>query len=51
MSVTETIKDIPESELDKVIRDLKDDGCTVEKKEKQPNGKWTVVATCPEKES
>lgn len=51
MSVTQTIKDITESELDKVISDLQDDGCIVEKKGKQPNGKWTVVATCPDKKS
>ena len=47
MSEVRIIKDIPDSEVDEVVRDLESEGCTVEK-EKQPNGNWTVRATCPE---
>ncbi len=47
MSIVRTLKDIPESEVDEIVKDFESEGCTVEK-EKQPNGKWTVRATCPE---
>ncbi len=47
MSVKKVLKDIPESDVREVVRSFEREGCTVEK-EKQPDGKWTVRATCPE---
>ena len=42
------LKDIPEADVDQVVKDFESEGCTVSK-EKQPNGKWTVTADCPDK--
>ena len=47
MPTEKVMRDVPESELQELIEDLESEGCTVEK-EKQPNGKWTVRATCPD---
>lgn len=47
MATVKVLEDIPESDVDQVIRDFESEGCTVEKKE-QPNGKFTVRATCPD---
>ncbi len=47
MSVVRTLRDIPGSEVDEVVSDFESEGCTVEK-EQQPDGNWTVRATCPE---
>jgi len=47
MATVKVLKDIPESDVNQVISDFESEGCTVEK-EKQPNGKFTVRATCPD---
>ena len=47
MATVKVIEDIPESDVDQVIRDFESERCTVEK-EQQPNGKFTVRATCPD---
>jgi hypothetical protein len=47
MATVQVLKDVPESDVDQVISDFESEGCTVEK-EKQPNGKYTVRATCPD---
>jgi len=47
MATVKVLKDIPESDVDKVISDFESEKCTVEK-EQQPNGKFTVRATCPD---
>jgi len=47
MSVQRTLKDIPDAEVDDVIGDLESEGCTCQKKS-QGDGKWTVIATCPD---
>ena len=47
MATIKVLKDIPESDVDQVIRDFESEGCSVEK-EKQPNGKYSVRATCPD---
>jgi hypothetical protein len=48
MSVERVLTDIPDSDVDAVVKDFESEKCSVTK-EKQPNGKWTVRATCPEK--
>jgi len=48
MPIKRTLTDIPDNEVEQVILDFESEGCTTEKN-RQPNGKWTVVATCPEK--
>ena len=40
-------RDIPESDVNQVVEDFESEGCTVEKTP-QPDGKWTVTATCPD---
>ena len=48
MAPTYTMKDIPtEREADEVVGDYEADGCTATKEE-QGDGKWKVVAECPE---
>lgn len=48
MAPTFTMNDIPtESEADTVVSDYEADGCTATK-EQQPDGKWKVVAECPD---
>ena len=47
MNIERTLTDVPQAEVDQVVRDFEDEGCTVEKV-KQPDGNWTVKATCPE---
>ncbi len=42
-----TLTDIPDNEVDQVVRDFESEGATVTKK-RQPNGMWTVVATFPD---
>jgi len=49
MSAERVLRDIPEDELEEVIGDFESEGCTVTKK-KQPDEKWTVIATCPDPE-
>ena len=46
MSVERVLTDIPDGEEDAVVKDFESEGC-IASKEKQPNGKWTVRATCP----
>jgi hypothetical protein len=47
MSIQRKITDIPDDQVDDVIKDFESEACTAEK-QKQPDGNWTVVATCPE---
>lgn len=42
-----TRRDIPDSDVDQVVKDFEDDGCTVERT-KQPDERWTIKATCPD---
>ena len=49
MSV-QILRDVPDSEVDQIVKDLESKGCSVEKV-KQLDGKWTVQATCPERSS
>jgi len=42
-----TLKDIPDGEVNQVEEDFKSEGCEVVKK-KQDDGKWTIIATCPD---
>ncbi len=48
MAHQEVLKDIPDNRVDKIVAMYGADGCTDIKKEKQPDGKWTVTATCPD---
>jgi hypothetical protein len=41
------LTDIPQSDLDRVVKDFESEGATVTK-EKQPDGNWTVKATFPD---
>jgi len=41
----ETLVDIPADHLEGVIQDFKDSGATEVQKTKQPDGKYTIVAT------
>ncbi len=47
MATEKVLTDIPASDVDEVVSDFESEGCTV-KKEKQPDGKYTVRATCPD---
>ena len=42
------LKDVPDSDVDDTVAQLKTDGCSNVEKNKQPNGSWTVTATCPD---
>lgn len=44
--IERTLNDIPGSDVDEVIRDFESEGCTATKTQ-QPDGNWTVVASCP----
>ena len=44
-----TQSDIPnEAEADRVVRNYLADGCKTAKKKQQGDGKWRVVADCPD---
>ena len=45
ISKEEELKDIPEADLKNIIEDYKDSGASDVKKIKQPDGKYTVIAT------
>jgi len=47
MAIERTLTDIPQSDVDQVISDFASEGCKVNKT-RQPDGNWTVKATCPE---
>lgn len=47
MSTQRTITDIPPDQVDTVVADFESEGCTATKKQ-QPDGNWTVTATCPD---
>jgi hypothetical protein len=47
MPRVETLTDIPDSDVDKVVDDFKRAGATTVTKTRQANGMWTVVATFP----
>ena len=45
-----TQTDIPtEAEADRVVNNYLADGCTTAEKQKQSDGKWKVIANCPDK--
>lgn len=46
MPRTETLTDVPDSDVDEKVRDFESEGATVTKT-KQTGGKWTVVAKFP----
>ena len=46
-----SMTDIPESDVGDIVAGLEADECTNIKKEKQPDGKWTVTATCPDEDA
>jgi hypothetical protein len=46
MPRVETLSDVPDSEVDQVVKDFESEGAKVTKTQ-QPDGKWTVVATFP----
>lgn len=41
------LTDIPSDEVEQVTQDFESEGCTVSITQ-QPDGRWTVIATCPE---
>lgn len=43
---TRTLHNVPEKNLEEVVADFNSEGCTVEPL-KQANGKYTVIARCP----
>lgn len=47
MTTERVLRDIPESNVDEVIRSFESQGCTAAK-EPQDNGRWTVRAQCPD---
>jgi len=44
---TQTQRDVPDSDVDRVVAGFEREGATVTK-EKQPNGRWTVTAKFPD---
>lgn len=46
MATQFTLTDIPPSDVGEVVADFEGEGCSVEKT-KQPDGRFTVRATCP----
>lgn len=44
MAITNKLTDVPESEVDQTVAQFEAEGCEV-RKEQQPNGKWTIIAT------
>lgn len=40
------VTNIPDNQVDQVVKDFEDDGCHEIEKIKQPNGNWTVRANC-----
>jgi hypothetical protein len=47
MSIERTLLDVPTEIVDEIIGDFESEGCQVVKT-KQPDGKFTLVATCPD---
>ena len=48
MPTKRTLEDIPDSDVDQVVKDFQSENCTDIQKQRQGNGKWTVTATCPD---
>jgi hypothetical protein len=46
MTIERTVSSIPSAYVEEVISDFESEGCTAIKTQ-QPDGTWTVVATCP----
>jgi len=46
MTTQFTLTDIPPSDVEEVVEDFEGEGCSVERT-KQPDGSFTVRATCP----
>jgi hypothetical protein len=47
MPVERILRDIPDSQVDKVVEDFESEGCTATK-DRQDDGLWTVRASCPD---
>ncbi|WP_243371619.1 hypothetical protein [Geotalea sp. SG265] len=47
MTTKRVLTDVPGNDVDQLVQDFIDDGCTASK-EKQSNGLWTVTAICPD---
>ena len=47
MSTERTLTDVPKDLVKEVIEDFESEGCQVVKT-RQPDGKFTLVATCPD---
>ncbi len=47
MPRTETLRNVPDADLDEVVADFKSEGASVTT-DRQPNGQWTVTATFPD---
>lgn len=47
MATQKVITDIPDDDVDEVVEDFNSEGCNA-RKEKQADGNWKVVATCPD---
>lgn len=45
---TRTMTDVPDSEVAEVVSGYEDEGATVTK-ERQPDGRWKVIAKFPDK--
>lgn len=48
MATERILTDVPDDAVDRVVEDFRSEGCTKVSKEKQPNGRWTVRAVCPD---
>jgi hypothetical protein len=49
MAEEKELNDVPNSEVEQVMEDFAREGCSPVIKVKQPNGLWTVKATCPDR--
>lgn len=47
MSIERTLTDVPADLVDEVVADFESEGCQVVKT-RQPDGRFTLVATCPD---
>ena len=47
MAIENKLTDVPESEVDETVALYEAEGCEVTK-EKQADGKWTIIATKPD---
>jgi hypothetical protein len=48
MATEKILTDIPEEDVDAVEESFRSEGCNPVTKVRQENGKWTVIAICPD---